>query len=174
MVKTCIRSTIFRPHEVVDCIVSDLVAIKPQNEKLDNICDCLVDTYVADDITFPPPIRAAKTASLQRKTNALDSPKFDRTELKVQSNKGSGCGSALYSLSSFFSFIPSAVEIYAVNWLPYRIKPELWTALGSKNSWAVGTTPSQRKIESAPNNSNAARPLLRRPQLCCPGLKKLR
>ncbi|KAJ4437952.1 hypothetical protein ANN_13891 [Periplaneta americana] len=65
IVKICIRS-------IGHCFVSDLVAIKPQDEKLDNVCDYLVDTYVDDDVILPPSIRAAKRASLQRATNAFE------------------------------------------------------------------------------------------------------
>ena len=57
------------PDEVGDAFAEDLMSIMPVNEKLTNLADYLVNTYISEDATFPPQIWAALTSSTSRTTN---------------------------------------------------------------------------------------------------------
>lgn len=61
------------PEEVSDCFVEDFVAIKPDNKKLDEFCDYLVDTYISEESVFPPEMWARASSDLFQTTNACES-----------------------------------------------------------------------------------------------------
>ena len=65
--------TYLNPNEVEDCFVFDLMPYKPQNEVLDKYCDYLLETYIAENATFPPSVWAEECASIIRTTNACES-----------------------------------------------------------------------------------------------------
>lgn len=61
------------PAFVGDCLVSDLIAEKPINKKLDMFLDYIVENYIEEEATFPPELWASKSASNTRTTNACES-----------------------------------------------------------------------------------------------------
>lgn len=61
------------PNEVGDCFTFDLVSDLPEDERLKQFCDYLVDTYIDECSQFPPNIWANLSSSLYRTTNACES-----------------------------------------------------------------------------------------------------
>ncbi|KAE9521590.1 hypothetical protein AGLY_018020 [Aphis glycines] len=61
------------PEEVGDVFAIDLGELKPENDKLTEFSDYLVDNYIDEDSSFPPKIWAEMTSSAQRSTNACES-----------------------------------------------------------------------------------------------------
>lgn len=61
------------PEDVGEVFAFDLAEIKPENEKLTEFCDYLVDNYIGENSHFPPHIWAEHSPSLQRTTNACES-----------------------------------------------------------------------------------------------------
>ncbi|XP_050497300.1 uncharacterized protein LOC126878558 [Diabrotica virgifera virgifera] len=61
------------PEDVGDCFVEALSSIQPQNHRLVEFADYLVDNYVSESAKFPPEIWAEMSRSLQRTTNACES-----------------------------------------------------------------------------------------------------
>jgi len=49
------------------------MSIKPMDVRIDTFCDCLVDTYIGEDATFPPYLWASCNISGERTTNACES-----------------------------------------------------------------------------------------------------
>jgi hypothetical protein len=60
------------PEQVEDCFLDDLMALKPLDEKYDKVFDYILETYVAPDSDFPPPMWAELTSSRQRTTNVCE------------------------------------------------------------------------------------------------------
>lgn len=61
------------PEDVGEMFAIDLAEIKPENEKLTEFCDYIVDNYISENSHFPPHVWAEHSASLQRTTNACES-----------------------------------------------------------------------------------------------------
>jgi len=61
------------PDEVGDFFASDLMGIKPVDEKIDLFLDYLVDNYISPESTFPPRIWADFSHSTLRTTNNCES-----------------------------------------------------------------------------------------------------
>lgn len=61
------------PNEVEDCFVEDLYSDIPQNDKVIEYADYLVENYISDDSVFPPQIWASCSSDKERTTNACES-----------------------------------------------------------------------------------------------------
>lgn len=61
------------PEDVGEVFAIDFAEIKPENDKVTEFCDYLVDTYISENSHFPPHIWAEHSSSLQRTTNACES-----------------------------------------------------------------------------------------------------
>lgn len=64
--------TFLSPDEVGDSLVEDFIAEKPNDSRIDQFVDYLVETYIEENSTFPPQVWAAQTASIYRTTNACE------------------------------------------------------------------------------------------------------
>lgn len=66
--------------EVGDCFAEDFMPEKPQDSKVDQFTDYLVDNYIDSESKFPPEIWAENSCSILRTTNACESfhSKFKR------------------------------------------------------------------------------------------------
>ena len=61
------------PVDVVKCFVEDLKAIQPEDERVQEFCEYIWNTYVASDSNFPPHIWAEFCQSITRTTNGCES-----------------------------------------------------------------------------------------------------
>ncbi|XP_050517033.1 uncharacterized protein LOC126891793 [Diabrotica virgifera virgifera] len=68
----CFGMPFLNPEDVGDCFVEALSSIQPQNHRIVEFADYLVDNYVSES-KFPPEIWAEMSSSLQRTTNACES-----------------------------------------------------------------------------------------------------
>ncbi|XP_050516518.1 uncharacterized protein LOC126891385 [Diabrotica virgifera virgifera] len=66
----CFGMPFLNPEDVGDCFVEALSSIQPQNHRIVEFADYLVDNYVSESAKFPPEIWAEMSKSLQRTTNA--------------------------------------------------------------------------------------------------------
>nr|CAI5841229.1 unnamed protein product [Callosobruchus analis] len=80
--------TFLPPAEVGECFTQDFMSDKPQDSKVDQFTDYLVDTYVDSDSKFPPEIWAENSCSIFRTTNTCESfhSKFKRENLSPYPN----------------------------------------------------------------------------------------
>lgn len=65
--------TFLHPNDVGSVFVEDFVADKPNDVRVTEFVDYLVETYIEEDACFPPHIWAANTASIMRTTNTCES-----------------------------------------------------------------------------------------------------
>jgi hypothetical protein len=72
--------TFLPPAEVGDCFAEDFMCEKPENSKIDQFADYLVDNYIDSESKFPPEIWAENSCSILRTTNTCESfhSKFKR------------------------------------------------------------------------------------------------
>jgi hypothetical protein len=72
--------TFLPPAEVGDSFAEDFMCEKPENSKLDQFADYLVDNYTDSESKFPPEIWAENSCSILRTTNTCESfhSKFKR------------------------------------------------------------------------------------------------
>lgn len=61
------------PNEVSDCFTLDLMGIQPNDNRVVEFSDYLVDTYINEEAMFPPNIWASCTSSITRTTNCCES-----------------------------------------------------------------------------------------------------
>jgi hypothetical protein len=58
------------PKDVGDCFAIELGAIQPVSDVITKFADYLIETYIAEDSTFPPHMWAEHSSSVTRTTNA--------------------------------------------------------------------------------------------------------
>jgi hypothetical protein len=63
----------FDPKDVGDCFAIELGAIQPVSDVITKFADYLIETYIAEDSTFPPLMWAEHSSSVTRTTNACES-----------------------------------------------------------------------------------------------------
>lgn len=61
------------PSAVGDCFAFDFGEIQPQNKKICDFADYMVNMYISEDAQFPPHMWAECSSSLHRTTNACES-----------------------------------------------------------------------------------------------------
>jgi hypothetical protein len=61
------------PKDVGDCFAIELGAIQPVSDVITKFADYLIETYIAEDSTFPPHMWAEHSSSVTRTTNACES-----------------------------------------------------------------------------------------------------
>lgn len=69
----CFGLPFLKPEDVGDCFGIDFSAFQPNDLKLTEFTDYLVDNYISENSRFPPSIWAENTSSLKRTTNACES-----------------------------------------------------------------------------------------------------
>nr|CAI5821719.1 unnamed protein product [Callosobruchus analis] len=76
------------PAEVGECFVQNFMSDKPEDSKVDQFTDYLVDTCIDSDSKFPPEIWAENSCSIFRSTNTCESfhSKFKRENLSPYPN----------------------------------------------------------------------------------------
>nr|CAI5865114.1 unnamed protein product [Callosobruchus analis] len=80
--------TFLPPTEVGECFAQDFMSDKPQDSKVDQFTDYLVDTYIDSDSKFPPEIWADNSCNIFRTTKTCESfhSKFKRENLSPYPN----------------------------------------------------------------------------------------
>ena len=71
--KKIFRLWLLPPAEVSDCIALEFIANHPNEKRVEEICDYLLENYIDADSTFPPPVWSECFASSLRPINACQS-----------------------------------------------------------------------------------------------------
>jgi hypothetical protein len=61
------------PAEVSDCFAFDFISNLPDDKRVKQFCNYLLENYIDADSTFPPPVWSECSASSYRTTNACES-----------------------------------------------------------------------------------------------------
>jgi hypothetical protein len=61
------------PAEVSDFFAFDFISHLPNDRRVEQFCDCLLEHYIHADSTFPPPVWSERSASSYRTTKAYES-----------------------------------------------------------------------------------------------------
>lgn len=69
----CFGLPFLDPKDVSDCFCFDFATIQPENPRVVEFLDYLVDNYISESSKFPPDMWAENSTSLKRTTNACES-----------------------------------------------------------------------------------------------------
>ena len=70
---TILGLSLLPPAEVSDCFALDFISNIPNDKRMAEFCDYLLENYIDADSTFPPPVCSESSASSLRTVNACES-----------------------------------------------------------------------------------------------------
>jgi hypothetical protein len=71
--KKILRLSLLPPAEVSDCIALNFIASHPNDKRVEEFCDYLLENYIDADSSFPPPVWTESFASSLTTINACES-----------------------------------------------------------------------------------------------------
>jgi hypothetical protein len=71
------------PADVSDCFALDFVPNHPNDKRVEQFCDYLLENYIDADTNFPPSVWSDCSASLLRTMNASESFHSHFNELRI-------------------------------------------------------------------------------------------
>ena len=70
--KKIFRLSLVPPAEVCDCFALEFLSYLPNDKRMEQFCDYLLEHYIDADSTFPPPVWTESIASSFRTINACE------------------------------------------------------------------------------------------------------